>query len=139
MHGIQFCYPINHVDKCFSALSNALFSPHVIIPGVPTAGDNFNIICRLDRVVERLAVTPTVLTSFVNPPGGTAGDQSQDGSTYNLPRIFSPGMTYDVGTYTCFVTIIVVPNSYVTSGTAQLSMYSKPQYVLLKYIVDQFL
>ena len=26
----------------------SVFTPRVIIPGVPTAGDNFNIICRLD-------------------------------------------------------------------------------------------
>ena len=91
----------------FSALSNALFTPHVIIPGVPTAGDNFNIICRLDGVVERL-VTPTVILTFLNPPGGTAEDQSQDGSAYTLPRIFNPGMTDDVGTYTCFATVISI-------------------------------
>ena len=38
------------------ALSDAVFTPRIIIPGVPTAGDNFNIICRLDGVVERLAL-----------------------------------------------------------------------------------
>ena len=122
-----------------SALSNAVFTPRVIIPGVPTAGDNFNIICRLDGVVERLAVTPTVILTFANPPGGTPGDQSQDGSTYTRPRIFNPVITDDVGTYTCFATIIILSNGYTTSGTAQLSINSKPQWLYCTTIVDQFL
>ena len=109
-----------------SVLSNAVFTPRVIIPGVPTAGDNFNIICRLDGVVERLAVTPTVILTSIIPPGGTAGDQSQDGSAYTLPRIFTPGMTDDVGTYTCSATVFVVPNIYMNSGTALLRINSKP-------------
>ena len=111
----------------FSVLSNAVFTPHVIIPGVPTAGDNVNIICRLDGVyiVERLAVTPTVVLTFTSPPGGTAGDQSQDGSAYTRPCIFTPVMTDDVGTYTCSATVIVVSNVYTNSGATQLSINSK--------------
>ena len=91
------------------ALSNNLFVPDVIIPGVPTAGDNFNIICRLDGVVERLVGTPMVTLSFSSPPGGAPGDQSQNGSAYIRPRIFNPGRTSDVGTYTCLA--VVVPSS----------------------------
>ena len=83
------------------ALSHDLFAPDIIIPGIPTAGDNFNIICRLDGVVERLVSTPLVFLSFSNPPGGASGDQSQDGSTYIIPRIFKPGETSDAGTYLC--------------------------------------
>ena len=83
------------------ALSHDLFAPDITIPGIPTAGDNFNIICRLDGVVERLVSTPLVFLSFSNPPGGASGDQSHDGSAYIIPRIFNPGETSDVGTYLC--------------------------------------
>ena len=90
----------------FVALSNVLFTPDIIIPGAPTAGDDFNIRCRLDGVVERLVGTPTVTLSFTNPPGGVSGDQSQDGLSYIRPRFFNPGMTDDVGVYTCLATVI---------------------------------
>ena len=83
------------------ALSNAVFTPRVIIPGVPTAGDNFNIICRLDGVVERLAVTPFAVTlAFSMPPGGMAGNQSRNGSAYIREHILNPLMTSGVGTGT---------------------------------------
>ena len=86
----------------FVELSNDLFTPDIIIPGELTAGDNFNITCRLDGVVERLVGTPTVVTlSFINPPGGASGDQSRDGSAYIRPHFFNPGTTGDSGTYSC--------------------------------------
>ena len=88
------------------ALSSDLFTPAVIIPGVPTAGDNFEIICRLAGVVERLVGTPTVILSFTNTPGGAPGDQANDGSAYTRPRIFNPGRTDDVGTYSCAASVI---------------------------------
>ena len=91
----------------FVALSNDLFTPDIIIPGAPTAGDNFNIICRLDGVVERLVSTPSVILTFINPPGGAPGDLSQNSSAYIRPRIFNPGETSDVGTYTCAATVII--------------------------------
>ena len=51
--------------------------------------------------MERI-VGEYVAMLFRSPiPGGTPGDQSQDGSVYILPRIFNPGMTDDVGTYRC--------------------------------------
>ena len=90
----------------FVALSSDLFTPDIIIPGAPTAGDNFNIICRLDGVVERLVGTPTVSLSFLSPPGGLSGGQSHDGSAFIRPRIFNPGKTSDVGIYSCLVTVI---------------------------------
>ena len=74
---------------------------------MPTAGDNFNIICKLDGVVERLVSGTSVSLSFFNPPGGAPGDQSQDGSAYIIPRIFTPGKTSDVGTYTCIATAVI--------------------------------
>ena len=85
----------------FVALSNDLFTPDIIIPGAPTAGDNFNITCRLAGVVERLVGTPTVILSFINPPGGASGDQSRDGLTYIRSHFFNPGTTGDSGTYSC--------------------------------------
>ena len=72
---------------------------------MPTAGDKFNIICRLDGVVERLVGTPTVSLSFGNPPGGVSGEQFQDGSAYIRSRTFNPGKTSDVGTYRCFALV----------------------------------
>ena len=110
-----------------SVLSNAVFTPRVIIPGVPTAGDNFNIICRLDGVVERLAVTPIVFLTFANPPGGTPGDQSQDGSAYNLPRIFNPGMTDDVGTYRCHA-IVDTPSGGLFFGLTSETLQIRSKY-----------
>ena len=88
------------------ALSGSLFLPDVIIPGVPTAGDNFNIICRLDGVVERLVNTPQVVLAFVSPLGGASGEQSQDGLAFIRPRIFNPMEISDVGNYTCAASII---------------------------------
>ena len=91
----------------FVALSNDLFTPDIIIPGTPTAGDNFNIICRLNGVVERLVGTPTVTLSFINyPQGGVPGQLSRDGLSYIRPRFFNPGMTDDVGVYTCVAAVI---------------------------------
>ena len=74
-------------------------------------------------------MTPTVILTFTSPPGGTAGDQSQDGSAYTRPHIFTPVMTDDVGTYTCSAIVLVVSN-YVSSGTAQLIINSKPCSIL---------
>ena len=87
---------------------------------MPTAGDNFNIICRLDGVVERLVGTATVLLSFVNPPGGTSGDLSQDGLAFIRPRIFNPGKTSDVGTYTCLATVISSLAGFYGSTTSEV-------------------
>ena len=102
----------------FVALSNNLFKPDIIIPDVPTAGDSFNIICRLDGVVEKLVGTLTVILSFPNPPGGAPGDQSRDGLSYVRPRFFNPVTTGDVGTYICLATVIS------SSGSAFISTSS---------------
>ena len=105
------------------ALSNDLFAPDVIIPGVPTAGDNFNIICRLDGVVESLVGSPVVILSFISPPGGASEDQSKDGSAYIIPRIFNPGMTSDVGTYTC-ATVITTSMTFISTSSRILQIQS---------------
>ena len=84
------------------ALNSAAFTPRVIIPGVPTAGDNFIIICRLDGVVERLTNPPSRVTlNYDSIPGGEAEDQMEDGLAHILPRQFNPGTTSDAGIYTC--------------------------------------
>ena len=57
--------------------------------------------------MERLAVTPTVILAFSNPPGGTPGNQSQNGSAYIQVQHFSPGMTDDIGTYNCSALIVL--------------------------------
>ena len=88
----------------FLALSDAGFTPRVIIPGVPTAGDNFSIICILDGVIERLAVTPLNVTlSFDVSPGGMTGSQSRNGSAYIREHVFNPTRTSDAGVYRCSV------------------------------------
>ena len=110
-------YYISYVN-IIAALSNNLFTPDIIISGVPTAGDNFNIICRLAGVVERLVGTQTISLSFFNTPGGAPGDQSQDGSAYIIPRFFNPVMTGDVGTYTCVA--IVIPSSWGLYGSTSV-------------------
>ena len=83
------------------ALSNAVFTPRVIIPGVPTVGDNLNITCKLNGVVERLSITPIITLEFIGPPGGTSGEQFRNDLAYFLQQIFNPGMTDDSGRYTC--------------------------------------
>ena len=65
--------------------------------------------------MERLVGTPTVTLSFINPPGGVSGQQSQDGSSYIRPRFFNPGMTDDAGTYSCGAAVI--PSSGGIFGT----------------------
>ena len=129
------------------ALSSAVFTPRVIIPGVQTAGDNFNIICRLDGVVERLAVTPIVTMTFTTQQGGEPRDQSQDGLAYVRPRAFQPGTTDDVGTYSCFVSIFAASNFYGGSASNTLQMQSmcilkintyRPA-IIIKYFIMQFL
>ena len=108
------------------ALSSNLFTPDIIIPGIPTAGDNFNIICRLAGVVERLIGTPLVILSFISLPGGVLGELSQDGSAYIIPRIFNPGETSDVGTYTCAATVISSSGGgFVSTASGILQIRSK--------------
>ena len=105
------------------ALNNAAFTPRVIIPGVPTAGDNFNIECRLDGVIERLAVTPAlVLLTYTSAPGGISGDTLLTGPVRTILRMFNPGMTDDVGMYTCFATVVVLSSPFIgfSSGLLQI-------------------
>ena len=89
------------------ALSDNLFTPDIIIPGVLTAGDNFNITCRLDGVVERLVGTLDVFLSFITVPGGGLNsDQYRDGLAYIRSHFLNPGMTGDSGTYRCRAFVI---------------------------------
>ena len=63
---------------------------------------------RLDGVVERLAVIPSFILGFTVTQGGVSGDQSQDALAFIRPRIFNPGMTDDVGTYSCLASISIL-------------------------------
>ena len=65
---------------------------------------------------------------FINPPGGTAGEMSQEESAYIRPHFLNPGMTDDVGTYTCHLAaIITISNSIGIFGNVSevLQMLSK--------------
>ena len=116
------------------ALSNAVFTPRIIIPGVPTAGDNFNIICRLDGVVERLAVTPFAVTlAFSMPPGGMAGNQSRNGSAYIREHILNPLMTSDVGTYRCNASTILSNGGFLAPIIQVL--YIQSLFLIIKLLV----
>ena len=116
------------------ALSNDLFTPDIIIPGVPTAGDNFNIICRLDGVVERLVGTPLVSLAFSNPPGGVSGVLSQYGTVYIRPRIFNPGKISDVGTYTCAAAVIPSKESFFGNTTNEILQIQSNVTVIYNFI-----
>ena len=108
------------MSSCFVVyvgLSNNLFTPDIIIPGLPTAGDNFSIICRLAGVVERLVSGTSVILSFVSSPGGVSGNQFLNGSAFIKSRMFNPGRTSDSGSYTCVSTIIVNGGIFYTAST----------------------
>ena len=104
---------------------NAAFTPRVIIPGVPTAGDNFNIVCRLDGVIERLAVTPLLVNlAYTSAPGGMSGDTLQTGLVLTRLRMFNPGKADDVGMYTCIATVIVLSSGFIGLGNGLLQIQS---------------
>ena len=107
------------MSSCFVVyvgLSNNLFTPDIIIPGLPTAGDTFSIICKLAGVVERLVSGISVTLSFVSSPGGVSGDQFLNGSVFIKSRMFNPGRTSDSGLYTC-VSMIIVNGDVLTAST----------------------
>ena len=114
------------------ALGNNLFIPDVIIPGVPTAGDNFNITCRLDGVVERLVDPMTVSLTFINNPPGEPENQYRDGSVYIRPQAFNPGKTSYVGTYICLASVIPSSGGFF-GGTSSndLQIRSKCKHMVL--------
>ena len=109
----------------FVALNGNLFTPDVIIPGAPTAGDEFNITCRLDGVVERFVGMQAVSLSFSNTPG-MPGQQSQDGLAYSRSFFFNPVTSGDIGTYTCIATVISSSGSaFVSSSSETLQIKSQ--------------
>ena len=116
------------------ALNNDLFTPDIIIPGVPTAGDDFNIICRLDGVVDRLVGAPTVTLSFVNQPGGEPGEQAHDGSAYIRPRIFNPVKTSDVGSYACFAVVVPSTGGFFGSTASKILQIQSNVTVIYNFI-----
>ena len=90
-------------------LTRDLFMPDIIVPYIPTAGENFNITCRLDGVVERLVVGTVTLAWFF-PPAGTPGIQTRDGTAYTIPLQFTPVVTSNADTYECAVRIQGIPS-----------------------------
>ena len=109
----------------FVALSNDLFTPDITIPGIPTAVDNFNIICRLDGVVERLVGTRLVVVHFIISSGGFSTDLSRDGLAYITSRFFYPGTTVNTGICICHA-IVISSLDWVffssSSGTLQIKV-----------------
>ena len=104
---------------------------------MPSAGDNLSIICRLDGVVERLVDKPVVNLTFINPPGGAPGDQSQDESAYIRPRIFNPVTTSDVGTYTGVATIIT-SGTFVSTSSRVLQIQSNLSLHVVHSAINMF-
>ena len=87
------------------ALSNDLFIPDIIIfPGIPTAGEDFTMICRLDGVVQRL-VMGSVILAWTSPRGGVEGMQANDGAAFIRPLTFTPVTTSDANDYQCVATV----------------------------------
>ena len=100
---------------------------------MPTAGDNFNITCRLAGVVERLGSSTPINLSFASSPGGVSGNQTLNGSAVirSLMFIFNTGRTSYSGTYTC-VSMVIVPGGVFSASTDRiLQMKSKHNAVLL--------
>ena len=103
----------------YIALSNDLFIPDIIIPGVPTTGDSFNITCRLAGVVERLVSGTSLILSFVSSPGGVSGDLALNGSAFIRSHIFNSVRTSDSGLYTC-VSMVIVPGGVLSASTNKI-------------------
>ena len=98
---------------------------------MPTAGDNFNVTCRLAGVVERLVSSTSINLSFVSSPGGVSGNQTLNGSAVIRSLMFNPVRTSDSGTYTC-VSMVNVPGGFFSASTDRiLQMKSKHNAVLL--------
>ena len=93
------------VSLCVVGLSGKVFTP-VIVPGIPTAGENFNLTCRLAGTVERL-VTGTVTLSF--PPVSLF--TAVTGAPIMVSQKFTPVRTSNAGSYTCDATIRNTPTS----------------------------
>ena len=53
-------------------------------------------------------MTPVSVTlAYTSAPGGMSGDILQTGPVRTRLRMFNPGMTDDVGMYTCVATVIL--------------------------------
>ena len=75
----------------------------------------------------------TVNISFAIPPGGERGEQFKNGSTYIRSHIFNPGMTDDVGLYTCRVIISIASILFVSQSNSEVLQI---QSMLPVYTVD---
>ena len=92
------------------ALDDDLFTPRLIFLGVPTAGENFNVTCRFDGVVERVVVEEASV-QFRSPIPGMGVQESyvtRDGPAYIRQVKLNPAMTNDFGKYRCRAIIDVL-------------------------------
>ena len=103
----------------YVALSNDLFIPDIIIPGVPTAGDKFNITCRLAGVAKRLVSGTQVMLLFVSSPGSVSGDQALNGSAFIRSRMFNSVRSSDSGLYTC-LSMVALPGGVLSASTNEI-------------------
>ena len=86
----------------FIALIDNLFGSAVIVPGTPTAGEDFNITCRLDGVVERLVVGRV----YIFFAGALKHVQTPTGGPVILLQQFTPVTTFAAAIYICAVYVI---------------------------------
>ena len=105
----SFIYIADDVSSCVVALSNNLFTPVIIVPGIPTAGENFAITCRLDGVVERLATRRVTLALFGKVSATVVA--TDIGTPVIVSHQFTPVRTSDAGSFTCDAIIHNIPTS----------------------------
>ena len=101
------------------ALDDGLFTPRFIFLGVPTAGENFNVTCRLDGIVERVVVEE-VSVQFRSPIPGMGIQEPnvlRDGPAYIRQVKLNPAMTNDFGSYRCRVIVDVLLGDTFVSPT----------------------
>ena len=105
----------DHVTTCTCvALNNSLFIPDVIVPGIATAGENFNITCRLDGVIERLVQGVATLNIL---PNTILTVPTLSGTAIMVTRQFTPVRTSDAMNYTCAATVFDTPSGFVSIAT----------------------
>ena len=92
----------DNVSSCdHIVLSDHLFEPTVIVPGTPTAGEDFIVTCRLDGVVERLVVGRINLIL----PGANLLGQTPIGTPIVVTQQFTPVTTSDAKLYSCVASV----------------------------------
>ena len=79
-------------------------------------------------MVERLAIG-TVSLLWLNPPGGTPGEQTNDGEAVIRSLTFTPVMTSNANNYTCVAVVLGTSSgNHVKSGVGTLFVKSNVKY-----------